>query len=657
MRGAFLVRAAAWARQTAAPVPWSAAGATARACAAALALVLGGAAHADTDVNSWIARSSGSWMEASSWSLGVVPWNDPRTHYLAIIPAAAPGSLTVTIGSAIPVIDALSIGEGAELEILAGAGLALAGGAIDNHGVIGLWASFGQPVTLRLEPEESVISGSGEIIAGDPAATICALLPNGRLVHAKGHRLTGAMALGADSMRLSNEGEIVAANGKITVDLSDGAGLNFNSGRLAAEAPGALLLQDLSLDNAGGVIESMPGAKVRLHGVSLMGGTLRDVDGAGPGSLRVTGDTSLEGVVVDGPISIGNFAYLRLRAGTHIGDLHQEGEAGISTTVRLETTPFTVPTGAMWTEAGGSANAITSAATTHTLLVETGATIAGGQRVGADSLRLENHGVIEASSATPMLVDLSNGDGINFNHGTMRAANGATLVIADCSIDNTDGVIEAAPGSIVRFGIGTYPNVGRVTRIAGGVIRRVDGDVPGRIEVVETLRIDSGTIVDAPVHVGALFWDSNYPPTLWVSPGGQVPAVVLLGGTDFPYAHAMLFSDAPVAEFANCEVTALPNASSQAKRVAGPWNPQTSALIMDSARFQGQIEFAFRSGVVNHGRIEAGPTESIVFTTNGQVIENASSGILRLAPAPTSRTATWVGSLVNHGDFELGAPR
>jgi len=46
-----------------------------------------------------------------------------------------------------------------------------------------------------------------------------------------------------------------------------------------------------------------------------------------------------------------------------------------------------------------------------------------------------------------------------------------------------------------------------------------------------------------------------------------------------------------------------------------------------------------------------------VFTTNGQVIENASSGILRLAPAPTSRTATWVGSLVNHGDFELGAPR
>lgn len=284
------------------------------ASALALAIVLGDRASADFDANTWIGMSSGSWYDARSWSLGIVPWNDGRSNFLAIIPEPRRGDFAITIGSGMPVISALSVGASASLDILAGAGLEMSGGSIDNNGTIGLWGLIGEPAMLQFAADDANLYGAGTIIGGGGAAVIRAANPTGHLMHVKGHRIEGALRLGADSLRLRNEGEIVANNGTLTVDLTDGAGFNSNSGVMRAVDGARLEIVDCEIDNTDGVIEAQEGSMVRF-GKSLprassvqthiIGGMLRSDASDSPGRLEVTEILRISGGVrVEGPLHL-----------------------------------------------------------------------------------------------------------------------------------------------------------------------------------------------------------------------------------------------------------------------------------------------------------------------------------------------------------------
>ena len=84
---------------------------------------------------------------------------------------------------------------------------------------------------------------------------------------------------------------------------------------------------------------------------------------------------------------------------------------------------------------------------------------------------LTNHGLIDADTSQGMALDLTDA-GPNFNDGTIRASNGATLTIYPATLDNTGGTVEAAPGSVVQL----YN-----MSLIGGVLRDVDGNSAGAV--------------------------------------------------------------------------------------------------------------------------------------------------------------------------------
>ena len=91
-------------------------------------------------------------------------------------------------------------------------------------------------------------------------------------------------------------------------------------------------------------------------------------------------------------------------------------------------------------------------------------TIRGGGRLGQDVITLDNAGRIVADDGGTLVVDPAGDD--NTSSGLLRAEDGGVLVLKQGDFDGTDGRIEAAAGSQVRFEGG---------RIAGGELA-TEGD-------------------------------------------------------------------------------------------------------------------------------------------------------------------------------------
>src|SRR5687768_3478085 len=105
-------------------------------------------------------------------------------------------------------------------------------------------------------------------------------------------------------------------------------------------------------------------------------------------------------------------------------------------------------------------------------------TIRGAGQIGVNQTRLTLHdaALIDAVHSNALTINLAGTD--NFNQGVLQGSQGAHLVIADSTIDNTGGVIRALDGSFVDLaGTATFIHGGEFTTQGSGLVRVIGNTV------------------------------------------------------------------------------------------------------------------------------------------------------------------------------------
>lgn len=97
-------------------------------------------------------------------------------------------------------------------------------------------------------------------------------------------------------------------------------------------------------------------------------------------------------------------------------------------------------------------------------------TIQGSGNIGIGFTKITNNGLIVANQTAPLVIDPTDAAGDAINTGTLRATNGATLVLGLGQYTNTGGTIEALNASTVDIHDGARIIGGTVTTAGTGVI-------------------------------------------------------------------------------------------------------------------------------------------------------------------------------------------
>src|SRR5262249_14023421 len=116
-----------------------------------------------------------------------------------------------------------------------------------------------------------------------------------------------------------------------------------------------------------------------------------------------------------------------------------------------------------------------------------GHTIHGGGQLLANTGGMQNAGTVIADASSGLTVDPN---GLNFtNTGTLRATNGATLVLTSGTFDNTMGLIEAQAMSTVSITSATLID-GTLNTVGSGLISAAAGSTFTDVT-------NSGTVTEA----------------------------------------------------------------------------------------------------------------------------------------------------------------
>ncbi len=348
-------------------------------------------------------------------------------------------------------------------------------------------SSVGNFTDLRFDTSPFTLLGGGSITTTNTQANrIFTAAPPMRLLVPADFTIRGAMQLGVNQTRLTNHGLVDAdLPAGMSLDLTDGAGMNVNDGTIRASNGATLTVYPATFDNDGGVIEAAPGSFVHLQDLTINGGTLRDADGDGPGTISNSGLVYLDHVTLDGPYLVTNSAAVAMRNDVVIPGHFDVGATGNFTDLRFDTSPYTLLGGGSITTTNTQANRLYTAAASMRLVVPADFTIRGAMQLGVNQTRLTNHGLIATDLPAGMSLDLVDGAGMNVNDGTIRASNGATLTIYPATFDNDGGLIEAAAGSFVHL---------QDLTINGGTLRDADGGGPGEVGTIGAVYLDHVTL-------------------------------------------------------------------------------------------------------------------------------------------------------------------
>lgn len=454
-----------------------------RAFLAATALTLafaGSAAHASPDVAVWNGPWDGSWNVAGNWQPSVVPNNGGGVLYDVIVDNNGSGASSAILFSTVT-IRTLSINVG-DMVTVRNCSLGLSGGSIGNSGELVL-GSTGFATDLSLTTD-TTISGPGQITTSASGSNRIFGSAGVLLTHASDHTIQGTFQFGLNLIRLNNFGLIdCSLSPSATMDLSN-VGINFNQGTIRASNGATLTISGTEFYNTLGVIEAMGNSSMVLSSATINGGTVRDVDGPGPGEVRNANTATLNGVLVEGGFRGVNGTQTRVSGATVFDGPMMLDAAGFTTDLIIDSSPFHL-SGAGGVHCSNSlSNRIYPAANGSRLVNEASRIIRGGLQLGINQLQLTNNGIIDADVSSGITVDLSDA-GTHFNTGTMRASNGAQLLITGTVLDNAGGLVEASAGSVVRLSGST---------IIGGTVRDTDGPGSGRVHNVNTLVLDGVTI-------------------------------------------------------------------------------------------------------------------------------------------------------------------
>lgn len=463
---------------------------------ALLAIAGASTASASLILKTWTGPASGSWTDAANWSPAGVPNNGIST-FDVLIDGSGSQSSTVTLSSLVT-IQSLSIDSGDALSLGNGGQLRLAGPTFVNEGTISL-NSTGTNTDLRIDAADQLaLSGSGQILTSNSQSNrITGLNGDRRLIIGADQSLLGAFQLGVHNLRLTNEGLIENnLSAGATIDLNNNFPGNFNTGTIRAANGAFLAINQLQLQNAGGVLEAGPTSRITLTNCSITGGTLRDSDGpAGSGSIRMAGQFNrLTDVTVDGALRLNNGSITEIEGDFDITGPIQMMANNSLTRVEINTTPFTITgdgivCGELWL------NSIHSDLDDVELTIARNSGISGTFLFSGNAFRVTNFGTILAHGDNLSELDLKPG-ATSVNAGLIASEGIARINLTGypgTTLLNDDGVIEARPTASVRF---------RYIRVIGGLLRTVDDpESPGLLVLArrgrfESVRIDGAVSVE-----------------------------------------------------------------------------------------------------------------------------------------------------------------
>ncbi|MCA9290285.1 MAG: hypothetical protein KDA25_04095 [Phycisphaerales bacterium] len=340
---------------------------------------------------------------------------------------------------------------------------------------------------LRLESTGSftqLIGGGGDILLTGTGLITGTDHANNRIYSAANNRVTidadlvvtGAFRLGLNQTRLTNLGILEASlPAGLTLDLvgSD----NVNDSILRANG-GTLSVDGTALDNTNGRIEATNGSEVTFSSSEIIGGEL--TTDALPGSLlRQTAANTFDSVLVTGPLVLNNGTSLNVDHQITIeDDVHLDSSGAFTQIVTSSVAVDTLLTGSGAITTSSHLNNRLYSANNGRITVDADLSIDGSMQIGVNQTRLTNLGLIDATLAPGITIDLVGAD--NFNSSTMRA-NGGDLRLTGTTIDNTGGILRAMAGSEVQYSS---------SDITGGILDDDD-------DVASVHRLVGGSTMDA----------------------------------------------------------------------------------------------------------------------------------------------------------------
>ncbi len=577
-------------------------------------------AHADVTTKYWIGPAVGNWTTPTFWSPNGVPANGGGNLFDVVIDAERDFNATVNF-TGFAQIQNMWVLVGDALVMANTSTLALAGTNTTIDGTLTM-NSTGNSTDLRIDAP-LIIGGSGELAASNtPANRIYATVATTMLTVGSDLLIRGSMQLGAGQMLLTNHGVIDAnASQGMVVDLSDGG--SYNDGTMRASSGGIMTILPGIIVNTGGTIEAAESSVVQLSGANISGGVLRDVDGPGGlGAVRNVSTSSLANITIQGAFGCNNNTTTYLYDGMDLQGPLQLNSTGNATNVVLQTSPFTmIGTGGV-VGSNTTANRIYGAAADTRLVISAECSVRGSMQLGTAQMLLTNHGVIDTDTSQGMAVDLS--DGANYNHGLMRASNGATMTIYPGIIINTTGTIEAADGSVVQLSN---------ANISGGVLRDVDG--VGGSGAVRNV----GTSSLANVTVQGAFGCSNNT-TTYLYDGIDLQGPLQLNSTG--NTTNMVLQTSP---FTMIGAGGVVGSNTTANRIYGAASDTHLVVAADSG-VRGSLQLgAGQLLLTNHGVIDAN-------TSQGMVVDLSDGGSYNDGTMRASNGATmtiYPGIIVNTG--------
>jgi hypothetical protein len=375
----------------------------------------------------------------------------------------------------------VTLGSGSSLELLNNTVAHFTGTLVNNASL--LLASAGNFTDFLIDGDVT-LDGGGRIALGNNSNNRIYASGTTNLLTNKNNTIEGSGQIGVGLMGLVNQSTI-RANQLTPLIIDPSTAGVVNTGLLRADSGATLQLQNGSITNTGGTIESFgAGSIVNFSSASVTNGLLRSSDG---GVLRNIASSTFKDV------TLGNgamFHVLNATSATFAGTLNNGGtvqlqSAGNFTDLLVGTGGLTLVGGSI--DMGANANNRIYSPTGTTTLINQSAAIRGAGQLGVGLTRIDNRSLIEANISGATLTIDPNASGVA-NTGTISASNGGIVRLRSGGYDNNGGSITAGAGSRIEF---EGANVTGGT-LSGAVLRNLGGSS------LSTLRIASGSNFEIP---------------------------------------------------------------------------------------------------------------------------------------------------------------
>lgn len=315
-------------------------------------------------------------------------------------------------------------------------------------------------------------------------------------------------------------------------------------------------------------------------------------------------------------------------------------------------------------------------------------TIRGGGAVGVNLLTLTNNGLIEASNASTMALDLA--AGANVNAGTIQAVGTGVLNINDSAIDNSTGMLKALGTSTVNLtsssitggqimtdaGAAISGNLSSLKNITlSGTVRHDNGEdlvYEGTITNNGAIQLNSANInTEIQVHAnGVTFTGSgaiqgnndtfNYindtgaptPPLCVNAATHTIRGSMSLGNNRVNLTNQGLI-DANQAVPINLDLAAGLNTNTGIIQASAAGTLNINDTVLDNTvgavKALGTSTVNISNSTIDGGQLQADP--GAAFSANASVLKNVSlSGLLR---QDNLDTVGVVGLITNNGTIQL----